>query len=263
MNNVEQDSRNVPEQDCLTTTKLALDISPDEIKAKCGIKSWDLAPMLQGVIMECVSEEVAEQLHGLPFNPYSQYCTVEDDKLIWVLNALTSGAQSLIIDPILTATELRIKRFDLPLSWQDVSQTTLSRKDLVGLVYGDETRRFKLQFVTPASFKSGGAYQLIPSLHFIYQNLLMHYSQIFDADHEADADTVAYLAEHTRIVGYSLFSRYFLLGGKKIPAFMGSLTVETHGPQSLVGLAHMLLRFGTFSGVGIKTSMGMGGLQVA
>ena len=30
----------------------------------------------------------------------------------------------------------------------------------------------------------------------------------------------------------------------------------------MVNLMHMLLRFGTYSGIGIKTAMGMGGLQI-
>ena len=34
------------------------------------------------------------------------------------------------------------------------------------------------------------------------------------------------------------------------------------GPQQMVNLMHMLLHFGTYSGVGIKTAMGMGGFQI-
>ncbi len=254
--------QNVSDQECLTATKIVLDISPTEVEKKCNIKCWSLAPMLQGVIMETVQPEVAEQLHALPFNPYSQYCIAEDDKLVWVINALSNSVQTAVVDPVLNATDLHIKRFDLPLSWHEVSQTKLPREDLSGLIYGDDTRRFTLRFLIPTSFKSSGNYQVIPNLHFIYQNLLMHYSQVFESSHEADSETVAYLVDHTRIVNYNLCSRYFLLGGTKIPAFMGSMAIETNGPQSLVGFVHMLLRFGAFSGLGIKTSMGMGGLQV-
>lgn len=48
----------------------------------------------------------------------------------------------------------------------------------------------------------------------------------------------------------------------KIPAFVGSLTLHAAGPQSLRGLVAMLLSFGEASGIGVKTSMGMGGVQL-
>jgi CRISPR-associated endoribonuclease Cas6 len=91
----------------------------------------------------------------------------------------------------------------------------------------------------------------------------MHYSQIYEGDNEVDPDTVDYIDQHARITAYHLRSQYFdhaADSGKKIPAFVGSLTIGTKGPQALTGLAHMLLSFGEYAGIGIKTSMGMGGV---
>ena len=104
----------------------------------------------------------------------------------------------------------------------------------------------------------------MPDVRLIFQNLLMHYNQAYAGDNEIDEDTVSYIAEHTRITSYNLRSRYFprtMGGSDKIPAFAGSLTLHVSGPQSLRGLVSMLLTFGEASGVGIKTSMGMGGMQ--
>ncbi|OUO91767.1 hypothetical protein B5F40_02720 [Gordonibacter sp. An230] len=212
--------------------------------------------------MECVEPQWAERLHGAPFNSYSQYCVVEGSSLVWVVNALTGEAHEAIVERLLNAADLRIKKLDLPLAFGAPCRDELSRRDLVDMVYTGDAQRFTLRFVSPAAFKSGGAYQNIPNMRLVYQNLLMHYGQVFDADHEADAGTVDYLVSRTRIVRYSLRSQGFALSGKNIPAFMGTMTVKVEGPQPLKGLAGMLFHFGRFAGIGIKTSMGMGGLLV-
>ena len=43
---------------------------------------------------------------------------------------------------------------------------------------------------------------------------------------------------------------------------MGELTIRVKGPQQMVNLAWMLVKFGTFSGIGIKTGLGMGGMHI-
>ena len=54
----------------------------------------------------------------------------------------------------------------------------------------------------------------------------------------------------------------FHLEGVKIASFMGSITIKIGGPQSLVNLVHLLMYFGEYSGVGIKTAIGMGKISV-
>ena len=101
----------------------------------------------------------------------------------------------------------------------------------------------------------------MPSVRLIFQNLLMHYRQVYEGNKEIDVDTVAYIDQHVRITAYNLRSQYFAYAsgaGKRIPAFMGSLTFSIGGPPTMGGLARMLLKFGEYAGVGVKTSMGMG-----
>ena len=50
--------------------------------------------------------------------------------------------------------------------------------------------------------------------------------------------------------------------GIRIPAFLGTVTLKIDGPQQMVNLIHLLLRFGEFSGVGIKCAMGMGAIEL-
>ena len=73
-------------------------------------------------------------------------------------------------------------------------------------------------------------------------------------------DILETFEKHVEISMYKLRSTSFHLDGTKVPAFIGDVTIVVKGPVQLVNLANMLLTFGTYSGVGIKTGIGMGGI---
>ena len=77
-----------------------------------------------------------------------------------------------------------------------------------------------------------------------------------------DSDALEALERGTRITGYNLQSVYFPLKGRMIPAFTGSITLNAKLAAPLLQLLRGLLSFGSFSGVGIKTTLGMGGYHV-
>ena len=103
----------------------------------------------------------------------------------------------------------------------------------------------------------------MPSVRLILQNLLMHYDALYGDSGEIDEETLQYMEQNVKILSYRLHSQYFshVSGTRKIPAFMGSLTLSCQGPQPIVGLVRMLLNFGEYAGIGIKTAMGMGGMK--
>ena len=250
-------------EDCLSSTKIIFESPSIEMqRSKLGTAYWNMGPMLQGLLMESAPKDLCEYLHSCPFNPYSQYCAIEDGKLIWTLNSLTSAIDDALFVPVIRSENLLLKKFNFGLKFADISKTFISRKNLASLIHDGDGSIFSLNFITPCAFRSGGAYQNIPNMHLVYQNLLMHYSQVYEASSESDTETVQYLSDHTRIAKYNLHSSYFNIAGKSIPAFCGKITVEVSGSGPTVGLARMLLNFATYSGVGIKTSMGMGGMVV-
>jgi CRISPR-associated endoribonuclease Cas6 len=246
----------------LASLSLTLDADAKDLRDKHRLNAWDLGPLLQGALMEKVSPALAAQLHQLPFNPYSQYCCPAGERLAWTVSALSPEAHDGIIQPLSKAESIHIRKLGLELKVLDGQQALLSRADLTAMIHKCSARRHKLQIMTPASFKRSGAYQILPDLHLLLQNLLMHYSQVYEGSKEADQETVGYLAEHVKIVQYSLSSRSFKLADASIPAFMGNLTLDVGGPAPMAGLVAMLLRFATYSGIGIKTAMGMGGIRL-
>lgn len=223
-----------------------------------------LGPYLQGVLMEHVNPSYAELLHQLPFNPYSQYSRWEGERLIWKVCGLTDEATEHVVEPLRQLESVEIKRVNKRFDVESMSMDTLPLKVLANAINQPGAAKARIRFVTPTAFKSHGEYVIVPSIRLIVQNLLMHYGQVYDNNKEGYAETVEYVENHARVLAYSLRSNYFdnIAGQRKIPAFVGTMTIGLRGNDMTAGLVRMLLRFGEFAGVGIKTSMGMGGFKL-
>lgn len=77
-----------------------------------------------------------------------------------------------------------------------------------------------------------------------------------------DEETLEQLCENAQIVKYDLKSVNFPLESVRIPSFIGKITIKMNGTQTMANFAKMLFEFGTYSGVGIKTSIGMGCIKL-
>ena len=224
-----------------------------------------IGPYLQGVLMEHLDAAYVGQLHNHSFNPYSQYCWVdkENQECIWRINTLTDEASNQIIRPIQEIDSILVRRSNLSLKVKTKIIETIELKCLTDRIRDDNQKKSSLTFLTPTSFKSSGSYVFMPSVRFILQNLLMHYDALYGDSGEIDEETLQYMEQNVKILSYRLHSQYFshVSGTHKIPAFMGSLTLSCQGPQPIVGLVRMLLNFGEYAGIGIKTAMGMGGMK--
>lgn len=242
-------------------TSLSLTLKP-VVPLDRSKQSKNLGPYLQGALMEQVDTVYAAYLHQLPFNPYSQFCYWNAENLIWKVNALTNEAATQIVEPIRRLNSVFLKGIGTQFEVLKSSQETMGLKMLTDIVNEPSPTKVHIRFVTPTAFKSRGAYVMMPSVRLIAQNLLMHYGQVYDDNKEGYEETVDFIDRNVRILSYNLRSHYFdqaANGNNRIPAFIGSATLGLRGPDLSVGLVRMLLKFGEYAGVGIKTSMGMGG----
>lgn len=226
-----------------------------------------LGPFFQGALMELIDPLYASRLHQLPFNPYSQYIKMDDEmagKLKWHVSILTDETASKLMTPLMGLSSIRLRALDIELEVTKTQIEQVPLKSLTDMIYSSAASRVSIRFLTPTAFKSKGEYIIVPSTRLIFQNLLMRYEQVYSGSKEIDFETIDYLEAHTRITSYGLKSRYFANVGSstgKIPAFVGGMSLFFSGPSTVAGLANMLLAFGTYSGVGIKTAMGMGAMS--
>ena len=222
-------------------------------------------PLLQGALMECVNAEYVNYLHNLPFNPYSQTCALnEDGKIMWTICALNSDAHNFLIKQVSAMELVKLRAVNETFTVKSKMTEEFLLHEILEELKTCDAPKHTIRFNTPTAFKSQGEYVFIPTTRLIFQNLLMHYNQVYSGSHEIDEETVEYVASHVRISSYNLISHYFACSaGKinKIPAFVGKTTLSVERNPSLRGLVGMLLKFGEYAGVGIKTSMGMGGMR--
>ena len=250
--------------EAITTLSLFVDSLNSARRAKRG--AFSVGPMLQSVLMGCIDDSYATQLHASGFNPYSQYC-FENDKgeVVWKISALTNEAADRLIVPASKIDSFTLNNLDETFVVARKQIESFGVNSLLAILKGETDSSFRVRFVTPTAFKCKGQYVIMPDIRLIFQNLLMRYNQVYAGDCEIDSETVDYIVQNVKITSYNLRSEYFprtMAKADKIPAFVGTVTLHVAGPQSLKGLVSMLLTFGEASGIGIKTSMGMGGMQL-
>ena len=219
---------------------------------------------MQGVLMERIESGYAEQLHISCLKPYSQYITGGSQKE-WVIHTLSQEAYQEIICPLLDRafTDFTIEKKDMHIKICSKELKTVSKKELLDEFYSDTYERYiNLEFLTPTSFKSGGSYINMPDVRYIYQSLMNKYSAASDDMDMYDKETLEQLVSSSKIIRYKLKSALFPLEGVKIPSFVGEMCIKTTGTSTMAKYARLLARFGEYSGVGIKTAIGMGGLRI-
>lgn len=138
-----------------------------------------------------------------------------------------------------------------------------SRQELVRQFYNEPPQHlFHIEMLAAASFKQRGRYVIFPDMRLFYQSLMNKYSAV-SADMEMmDEDILEMLTEKSEIIQYRLRTVRFPLEGIAIPGFIGDFTLKVSGADTLAAYARMLLRFGEYAGVGVKTAMGMGAYRI-
>lgn len=218
---------------------------------------------LQGVIMEHIEEEYAEILHQSNLKPYSQCVVKQDDKRIWYIRTLTQEAYKKMIIPLSQLNEFEIKNGQIHANIVRRDFESRAENELLKEFYEIPANRFlNLTFQTPTAFKSNGKYVFYPDIRMIYQSLMMKYTASSEEMDMIDEDTLEQLTQNSEIVRYHLRSMSFPLEGVNIPGFVGSIRLKIKGTDTMARYARMLMKYGQYSGVGIKTAMGMGAIRL-
>ena len=219
---------------------------------------------LQGVIMQKIDTNYAERLHVSSLNPYSQYLRTGDET-IWYINALTNEAYEEIIQPLMNPEfrAFRIEKKELDVSIVSRELVMKDESELLSEFYEKPMeRQISIEFLTPTSFKSNGNYIIFPELRLIYQSLMNKYSAASSERQMFDEETLEQLVQNSFISNYRLKSVRFPMEGIFVPGFQGHITIRMKGPETLSRYIRMLCEFGEYSGVGIKTSIGMGAMKI-
>ena len=224
-----------------------------------------LSSLFHGILMEKVPFEYGEKMHVSNIRPYSQFIQVGEEKILWSVAAVNDEAYEQLIKPLLQDDfdyiYIKYKNVKLKIVSKQLESKSME-EFLSETFFGNCSRFVKIKFITPCAFKSQGRYIFYPTVRYIMQSLV---SKFDSGGHDFSVYTdelISDLEKYIYIIKYNLRSRIFSLEGVKIPSFSGEITVKIDGPAQMVNLANMLLKYGWYSGVGIKCAIGMGAVLV-
>lgn len=236
-----------------------------ELKTEDSQVSYQKASLFHGVLMEKISTAYAEKLHTGGLNPYSQTILNKDGKKIWRICVFNEEAYQKILLPLEQEdfSVIKIKHHQMEIPIVTKQRMLCDEQEFIEKYYfTDGSRYIKIRFCTPTAFKKNGKYVFYPDIRCIYQSLMRKYDSASEKISMCGEETLEQLEQHTDIIQYHLNSVSFPMEGVKIPSFLGVVLLKIRGPQAMVNLANLLFQFGTYSGIGIKTSIGMGAIEI-
>ena len=225
-----------------------------------------MGSVFHGALMEQLPAEVAAHLHVEELRPYHQSILFTRERgAVWRFGVLDEGLYCLLwyIFSERAGLELRQKGFSVALGEPRLLQATSEEALADAAFAGDEVlRSAACQFLTPTSFKRDGVYQMFPDTQLILQSLLGRWRRFSEQVRLDEQDLASRLAPACRISSYRLQSAPFSLERHTIYGFRGQLRLYFAGNEMVRRLLRLLFSFAPFAGIGIKTALGMGAVDV-
>ena len=234
---------------------------PDGARAPASMGS-----ILHGALMERLPGDYAAYLHTENLRPYSQSIRWdrETGRVLWRIGTLDRTAGEIIGGVLhgIGSIHLRQKGYSIDVqNIQCIAQR--SYQDIADEYFRAETapRGTEIHFLTPTSFKQGGAYIILPESALILQSLLTRWNRFCPDIRIEEDDLVQTLAAHTRLTRYALRSAAFSVEGYSIRGFRGQIALQFTGSDMVRRILGTLLAFAPYAGIGIKTALGMGAAE--
>lgn len=238
-------------------TRYAFSMTPDR---PCRLRpEWGYH--LYAALLSRLPGEFARRVHEDGASPVSQFVRLEGGAPRWSVTLLGEEAEG-IVGPVLERGEPFVLRKDgVVLTPAPAGRDRIADADELFRRGGGRFHR--LEFCTPAAFKSRGQYLNLPTPRLILQSLMKKWNGCFPDCPIVDEDGCGMdaMAGGLTFRDFSLRSAAYALKGRPVPGFRGTLMVENTLSGFHRELAGTLLVFSGFAGVGIKTTLGMGGVR--
>lgn len=236
-----------------------------DIKEEKNYKIYNWGSIMQGALLEEMDYEYVERLHNMKYNPYSQYIYLnKDGSYIWRINTIGEEAFKKILEEnILTKDKIFIKNKDLEIKILEknlISNTNLDEILKKWFVAEEGSNKIKYKILTPVSYKDDNKYIIIPDIKLILSNLINKWNAF--SSNNIDKNIYEEYLIRTFISNYNIKSTTFSLEKIKIKGYIGEIEITIKANQMMINILNMLFEFAEYSGLGIKTSIGMGGIKI-
>ena len=217
---------------------------------------------LYAALLDRAPEGFGGLVHQDAHTPVSQFLRVrEGGSLLWTVNLLGETCEAALSGPLEALDRLRLD-VQTELSVRERRKRRIGDADTLFSLAERGGQLHRLAFCTPTAFKSRKRYQNLPTTRLLLQSLIRKWNSCIPDRPmpETEDEALEELAADLVCRSFQLQDSTFFLKGNAIPGFTGSILFENRltGAQGL--RVDALLHFAPFSGVGIKTALGMGGV---
>lgn len=222
----------------------------DELLSEPAVK-------IHGAMMNTISFDYASKLHISEYHPYSVYVTPYGGGYIIRVSALNEEASE-IISAMGGLSEIKLYGAAEPMLITDKKPYDAVSADEAGkLLTGKGCR---ITFVTPAMIKTGGKPTAKPDIPAYFQSVIKKYNAFENADVSYNDFLEAF--GNSVMDSYELRSEKYNVSGHIFPGMTGYCDIIFPKDKKRAALLKQVIAYGTYSGVGGKTGMGMGGITV-
>jgi len=219
-----------------------------------------VSSVMHGLLMESIDSCYADQLHAQGLHPYSQYVDNIDGHNIWTLDLLDDESYERIALPIMSLSSADIRNKNDVITFGKADVRSLSYDELLSSnrTSSRSSDTLKMDFLTPTAFKSGGRYSILPTLRQIVLSISKRFDSAFGIEGNDYSELEDAVLREMTVSHFKLESTSFSVDGASIPSFKGSIEFRITGEDNFRSYICMLGDFAQYSGVGIKTALGMG-----
>ena len=208
--------------------------------------------------------EEGDWLHQTGEHPISQFLFYDKDtqQMVWTVNLLCTELETRLSPPLLETNTIDLHGCPISVERQTIRKVP-GPEALIFQGREQCRKRVEIRFLTPTAFKQAGRYAIFPQERLLLQSLLGRWNYLCPDYPLTDEDAISALLEGIHIVDYALRTTRYRMKDTAIPGFCGKIQVEAKLPLPLLELWGALVCLAPYGGIGIKTTLGMGGTQIS
>ena len=208
--------------------------------------------------------EEGDWLHQTGEHPISQFLSYDKDtqQMVWTVNLLCTELETRLSPPLLETNTIDLHGCPISVERQTIRKVP-GPEALIFQGRAQRRIRVEIRCITPTALRQAVRYAIFPQERLLLQSLLGRWNYLCPDYPLTDEDAISALLEGLHIVDYALRTTRYRMKDTAIPGFCGKIQVEAKLPLPLLELWGALVCLAPYGGIGIKTTLGMGGTQIS
>lgn len=221
----------------------------------------NMSSLFHGYLMNSIDSNYVDYLHYNETHPYTSciYKDMESGKIFWKITTFNKNAYEMLIKYFLEndIKNIYLKKKGIEVFIKSVSMTKTSFEEL----FLNSEKKNKIYFLTPTTHKLNGELQIFPNISTLLLGVINKVNQHSDTTKLEDEDVIIDFLEKVYIDEYYLRTKYFFLEKIRIKGFIGNVKIKSKD-EVFCHLLNFLLQVSEYTGLGVKTALGMGGIKI-